>query len=184
MPNSTPGRAIPYALDADSRASWPGLSKAVAERLEVVLNDAAASDAAALAALDGRAAALEGKTDLTDVFVGAVWGAGWALSAMSATAIGHLVFIRGTATRSGGAISVGTAGNIPDETIVTMDLGGRTPANRTGLMSAGGRRGVFLRATASSGQVHVQMVAVTGSADIDTNDVVEFTGMFLSAVPG
>ena len=186
MPSSTPASAIPYALDADARAAWPGTSKDVAERLEVLRAADAGANNAALADLAARATALEGKTDLTDVFVGAVWGTGWAMSAMSATAMGHLVFIAGTATRSGGNITPGVAGDItPNLTLVTLDLGGRIPMVPVGLASAGGRRGCFFNASSDSGSVKVELVAVTGtSANFDTGDVCKFAGMFLSAVPG
>lgn len=184
MPSATPALAIPYALDADARAAWPTTSQEVAERVEALLQAETASTDAELAALAGRAGALEGLTDLTDVFVGWTWGTGWEMSGGLARAMGHLVFIAGTAKRTGGAISPGTAGDIANQTVVTMDLGGRVPLVPTGMTSAGGRRGVFFRTQSASGLVSVQMVAVTGQADIDTNDIAEFSGVFLSAVPG
>lgn len=185
MPSATPARAIPYALDNDPRALWPTTSRQVAERVDALMAADAAGTDAALGALAGRATTLEGLTDLTDVFVGVTWGAGWELSDLYARALGHLVFIGGKAKRTGGNISPGTAGDIvPNLTVATFDLGGRIPLVPTGLVSTGGRRGCFFRAASSSGNVSVQLVAVTGTANIDTNDVAEFTGMFLAAVAG
>lgn len=184
MPSSTPALDIPYALDVDARAAWPGTSKALAERVEAVLQAQANTDAAAQQALSDRAAALEGRTDLSNVFVGWTWGTGWEMSDPYAVAMGHLVFIAGRAKRTGAAISPGTAGDIPNQTVVTLDLGGRVPVVPTGITSCGGRRGVFFRTQSDSGLVSIQMVAVTGQADVDTNDVAEFSGVFLSTVPG
>lgn len=184
MPSATPARAIPYTLDADPRALYPTTMRQLAERVESLMDADAAGTDAALAALAGRAGTLEGLTDLTDVFVGWTWGTGWEMSDAYARAMGHLVFIAGKAKRTGAAISPGTAGDIPNQTVVTFDLGGRVPLVPTGITSCGGRRGCFFRTQSSSGNVSVQLVAVTGQADIDTNDIAEFSGVFLSAVAG